>query len=152
VAFSEEDIQSRRYILSIMKEAGLITRIDAAGNIIGYREGTEPSLPPIVFGSHTDTVPHGGKFDGAVGVLGAIECAQVLAENSIKTRHPLEIVVFTDEEGGLIGSKAITGTLTSEALAAISHSGKTVGEGIVALGGNPEALDRAIRRKGGTSP
>jgi N-carbamoyl-L-amino-acid hydrolase len=148
VAFSEEDIQSRRYILSIMKEAGLITRIDAAGNITGYKEGTEPSLPPIVFGSHTDTVPQGGKFDGAVGVLGAIECAQVLAENSIKTRHPLEVVVFTDEEGGLIGSKAVTGTLTPEALAATSHSGKTVREGIAALGGNPDALNKAVRGKG----
>jgi N-carbamoyl-L-amino-acid hydrolase len=148
VAFSAADIESRRYILSMMKEAGLKTRIDAAGNIIGYRAGTEPSLPPIVFGSHTDTVPDGGKFDGAVGVLGAIECAQVLAENSVPTRHPLEVVVFTDEEGGLIGSGAMTGSLKSEALALVSQSGKTVREGIAALGGNPDALDRAVKRKG----
>jgi N-carbamoyl-L-amino-acid hydrolase len=148
VAFSEKDIQSREYILSFMKEAGLKVHIDEGGNIIGRMEGTDPSLPPIVFGSHTDTVPHGGKYDGAVGVLGAIECAQVLAENSVKTRHPLEVIVFTDEEGGLIGSKAIIGTLTSEALKVTSHSGKTVREGIVALGGNPDALNNAVRKKG----
>ncbi len=151
VAFSDEDIQSRQYILSLMKEAGLKIHIDEAGNIIGRREGTNPSLPPIVFGSHTDTVPHGGKYDGAVGVLGAIECVQVLSENSVKTRHPLEAIVFTDEEGGLIGSKAIIGTLTSEALSVTSHSGKTVREGIISLGGSPDALDKAVRKKGDLS-
>lgn len=148
VAFSEDDIRGRQYILSLMREAGLKTRIDEAGNIIGRREGTEPTLKPIVFGSHTDTVPHGGRFDGAAGVLGAIECVQVLKENSVETRHPLEVVVFTDEEGGLIGSKAVIGTLTREALETTSHSGKTVRDGIVALGGNPDALDRVVRKKG----
>jgi N-carbamoyl-L-amino-acid hydrolase len=148
VAFSEEDIQSRQYILTLMREAGLKVHIDEAGNIIGRKEGTDPSLPPIAFGSHTDTVPHGGKYDGAVGVLGAIECAQVLSENSVKTRHPLEVIVFTDEEGGLIGSKAIIGTLTAEALAVITHSSKTVREGIAALGGDPDALERTVRKKG----
>jgi N-carbamoyl-L-amino-acid hydrolase len=147
VAFSDEDIQSREYIVSLMREAGLKIHIDEAGNIIGRKEGTDPSLSPIAFGSHTDTVPHGGKYDGAVGVLGAIECAQVLMENSVNTRHPLEVIVFTDEEGGLIGSKAIIGTLTTEALAVITHSGKTVRKGIKALGGNPDALERAVRKK-----
>ena len=148
VAFSEEDIRSRSYIISLMKEAGLKTRTDEAGNIIGLLEGSEPSLPPIAFGSHTDTVPDGGKFDGAAGVLSAIECVQVLRENGVKTRHPLEVIVFIDEEGGLIGSKAIIGTLSPEALEVISHSGKTVREGILALGGNPNALDGAVRKKG----
>jgi N-carbamoyl-L-amino-acid hydrolase len=148
VAFSDEDIRSRPYILSLMKESGLMTRIDEAGNIIGRLEGTEPSLPPIAFGSHTDTVPHGGKYDGAAGVLGAIECVQILTENGMKTRHPLEVIVFSDEEGGLIGSRAVTGTLTAGALDVISQSGRTVREGIVALGGNPDVLDRAVRKKG----
>jgi N-carbamoyl-L-amino-acid hydrolase len=148
VAFSEEDIQSRNYILSLLQEAGLEIRIDEAGNIIGRMEGADPSLPTIAFGSHTDTVPHGGKYDGAVGVLGAIECVQVLSENGLKTRHPLEVIVFTDEEGGLIGSKAIIGTLTSDALDVITHSGKTVREGIQVLGGNPEAMDKGVRKKG----
>ncbi len=148
VAFSEQDIQSREYILALMKEAGLKIRIDEAGNIIGRMEGMDPSLSPISFGSHTDTVPDGGKFDGAAGVLGAIECAQVLAENSVKTRHPLEVIVFTDEEGGLIGSKALIGTLTPEALDVTSHSGKTVREGILAIGGNPNALSKMVRLPG----
>ncbi len=148
VAFSEMDIQSREYILSLMKDAGLKIHIDEAGNIIGRREGTDSSLPPIVFGSHTDTVPQGGKFDGAVGVLGAIECVQVLQENSVESHHPLEVIVFTDEEGGLIGSKAIIGALTSQALDVTSHSGKTVREGIKALGGDPDALERAYKKKG----
>jgi N-carbamoyl-L-amino-acid hydrolase len=147
VAFSETDIQSREYIISLMKEAGLKIRIDEAGNIIGRLEGRDSSLSSIAFGSHTDTVPHGGKFDGAAGVLTAIECAQVLSENSVKTRHPLEVIVFTDEEGGLIGSKAIIGTLTPEALEVTSHSGKTVREGIKDLGGNPDALEKAVRKK-----
>jgi N-carbamoyl-L-amino-acid hydrolase len=148
VAFSEKDIQSREYILSLMKEARLKIHIDEAGNVIGRREGKDPALPPIVFGSHTDTVPHGGKFDGAVGVLGAIECVQVLTENAVETRHPLEVIVFTDEEGGLIGSKAIIGTLTSEALEVTSHSGKTVRDGIMALGGNPDELGKVVKKKG----
>lgn len=148
VAFSDEDIRSRPFIISLMEEAGLKIRIDEAGNIIGRMEGTDPSLSPIAFGSHTDTVPHGGKYDGAAGVLSAIECVQVLSENGVKTRHPLEVIVFTNEEGGLIGSKAIIGTLTPQALEVISHSGKTVREGIKALGGHPDALDKAIRKKG----
>jgi N-carbamoyl-L-amino-acid hydrolase len=101
-----------------------------------------------MFGSHSDTVPSGGKYDGALGVLGAIECAQLLQENSIMTRHPLEVVVFTDEEGGLVGSRAMTGTLTPDALNVISHSGKTIREGIIALGGDPENLSKVARKKG----
>ena len=148
VAFSETDIQSRLYIVDLMKEAGLKVHVDEAGNIIGRMEGSDSSLPPIVSGSHTDTVPHGGKYDGAAGVLCAIESAQVIHENKIKMKHPLEIVVFTDEEGGLVGSKAWNGTLTHKALEVVSHSGKTVREGIISLGGNPDNLARVIRKKG----
>ena len=148
VAFSDADIQGRAYIMAIMKEAGLEVDVDAAGNIIGRRAGHNPSLPPILSGSHTDSVPNGGKYDGALGVLSAIECVQVLKENGIVTHHPLEVVVFVDEEGGLIGSRAMIGRMTPGALKVKSHSGKTVGEGIVALGGNLERLDEAIREKG----
>lgn len=145
VAFSDADIRSREYLIGIFLEAGLDVRTDAAGNLIGRREGTDGSLPPIVFGSHTDTVPQGGRYDGAVGVLGAAECAQVLFENGIRTRHPLEVIVFSDEEGGLVGSRALIGSLTPEALDEISHSGKTVREGIVAIGGDPAELN-SVRR------
>ncbi len=148
VAFCDADIQGRDYLLSLMKEAGLKIRTDEAGNIIGRREGLNPELPPILFGSHSDSVPDGGIYDGALGVLGAIECVQTLEEKSIITRHPLEVIVFTDEEGGLIGSKAMIGTLTEGALEVISHSGKTVKEGIAAVGGNPGKLANAVRKKG----
>ena len=148
VAFSDADIQGHKYLISLMKDAGLDVRVDEAGNIIGRREGLTPERPPIMFGSHSDTVPDGGKYDGALGVLGAIECAQVLYENNIITQHPLEVVVFTDEEGGLVGSRAMTGTLTPDALEIVSHSRKTVRQGIIDLGGNPEKLDRVARKEG----
>jgi N-carbamoyl-L-amino-acid hydrolase len=148
VAFSDADIQGRKYLISLMEEAGLDVRVDEAGNIIGRRKGEEPGFPPIMFGSHADTVPDGGKYDGALGVLGAIECAQILHENNIQTKHPLEVIVFTDEEGGLVGSRAMTGTLTPDALELISHSGKTVRQGIIDLGGDPKKLDRVARKEG----
>ncbi len=141
VAFSDADIRGRKYLISLMKDAGLDVRVDEAGNIIGRREGLASEHLPIMFGSHSDTVPDGGKYDGALGVLGAIECVQVLHENNIQTKHPLEVVVFTDEEGGLVGSRAMTGILTPDALEVVSHSKKTIRQGIIDLGGNPEKLD-----------
>ena len=148
VAFSEADSRGRAYIMSLMREAGLTVRVDAAGNVIGRREGRDSKLPPILSGSHIDSVPNGGNYDGDVGVLGAIECAQVLHDNGIVTRHPLEVLAFTDEEGGLIGSRAMIGDLTPSALAGVSHSGKTIREGIRAVGGDPDNLAEATRRTG----
>ena len=147
VAFSQADIQGREYIMTLMREAGLKVRTDAAGNILGRKEGLDSNLPPIVFGSHIDSVPGGGNYDGDVGVIGAIECAQVLHENNFTTRHPLEVVVFSDEEGGLVGSRAMIGKLTPDALQVVSHSGKTIREGIRAIGGNPDKLSEALREK-----
>jgi N-carbamoyl-L-amino-acid hydrolase len=131
-----------------MEAAGLEVHVDEAGNIFGRRQGSSPDLPPIVFGSHTDSVPNGGKYDGPVGVLSAIEVAQVLSENEITTRHPLEVVIFTDEEGGLVGSRALIGELSAAALEQESHSGKTISEGIAALGGNPALLEDLVRSSG----
>lgn len=148
VAFSDADVQGRQYVISLMREAGLTVRIDPAGNIIGRRDGSDPSLPVILFGSHIDSVPRGGNYDGDVGVIGAIECVQVLKENGVITRHPLEVVVFADEEGGLVGSRAMIGELTPETLDVVSHSGKTVREGIRFIGGDPDRLAEARRRKG----
>ena len=106
VAFSEADLAGRAYIRDLMREAGLAVRMDTAGNIIGRREGSEPDLPIIMFGSHIDSVPGGGNYDGDVGVIGAIEVVQLLQDNGIRTRHPLEVASFTDEEGGVTGSRA----------------------------------------------
>ncbi len=148
VAFSEADIQGREYVMGLMREAGLEIEIDAAGNIIGRAKGGDASLPPILFGSHIDSVPHGGNYDGDVGVLAAIECAQVFYENGFVTRHPLEVVVFTDEEGGLVGSRAMIGDLSDEALSVVSHSGLTIRDGIAAIGGDAERLAEVVRQKG----
>lgn len=148
LAFSEADIQGRQYIMSLMRQAGLRVHIDAAGNIIGRREGRDPHLPPIMFGSHIDSVPHGGNYDGDVGVIAAIECVQVLQEHGIVTRHPLEVIVFSDEEGGLVGSRALIGDLGPEALQVVSQSGKTIREGIRAIGGDPDRLEEVVRHKG----
>jgi N-carbamoyl-L-amino-acid hydrolase len=145
VAFSEADIEGRAYVTELMKGAGLDVRLDAAGNIIGKRTGSDPDLPVIMFGSHIDTVPGGGNYDGNVGVIAAIEVAQVLHEYGIETRHPLEVVSFTDEEGGLVGSRAMTKGLSSGALDVVSHSGLTIAEGIRVVGGKPDRLEDAIR-------
>ncbi|MFQ5548341.1 MAG: Zn-dependent hydrolase [Woeseia sp.] len=145
VAFSDADIQGREYVKGLMRQAGLSVRVDTAGNIIGRRAGTSPELPVIMFGSHIDSVPGGGNYDGDVGVIGAIEVAELLLENGIGTRHPLEIVSFTDEEGGLTGSRAMTTGLGQGTLGVMSHSGMTIAEGIRAVGGDPDHLQLARR-------
>ncbi len=148
IAFSEADLAGRAYIMDLMREAGLSVRLDTAGNIIGRREGSEPDLPPIMFGSHIDSVPGGGNYDGDVGVIGAIEVIELLEANNIRTRHPLEVVSFTDEEGGLTGSSAMIGKVDYRTLSVMSHSGMTIGEGIRAVGGDPNRLDLAERKTG----
>ena len=148
IAFSEADLAGRAYIMDLMREAGLSVRSDTAGNIIGRREGSEPDLPTIMFGSHIDSVPGGGNYDGDVGVIGAIEVIELLDASNIRTRHPLEIVSFTDEEGGLTGSRAMIGKVDNRTLSVMSHSGMTIGEGIRAVGGDPNRLDLAERKPG----
>jgi len=148
IAFSDADLAGREYIMDLMREAGLDVRVDTAGNIIGRREGSDDSLPPIMFGSHIDSVPGGGNYDGDVGVIGAIEVAQLLHENGVRTRHPIEVVSFTDEEGGLTGSRAMIGKLGDKALAVVSHSGMTIRDGIRHVGGDPNRLDLAVRKQG----
>ncbi len=148
VAFSEADVAGREYIKNLMRQAGLDVRVDTAGNIIGRRAGSDLTLPVIMLGSHIDSVPGGGNYDGDVGVIGAIEVAQLLHEQRVGTRHPLEIVSFTDEEGGLIGSLAMTGRVGTTALDVVSHSGKTIRDGIRAVGGDPDRLELAHRKPG----
>lgn len=148
VAFSEADLAGRAYISQLMREAGLDVRIDTAGNIIGRRAGTVGELPPILFGSHIDSVPGGGNFDGDVGVIGAIEVIELMNEHGITTRHPLEVVSFTDEEGGLTGSLAMAGGLSDELLEMVTHSGLTVADGIRKVGGDPDRIGAAAREPG----
>ena len=99
-----------------MRSSGLEPRIDTAGNIYGTRAGTDPTLKPIFFGSHIDSVPSGGNFDGDVGSMSAIEVMRTLKERGVTTRHPLEMVIWSNEEGGLVGSKAAAGELQPDDL------------------------------------
>ena len=105
-------------------------------------------LPVIAFGSHIDSVPGGGNYDGDVGSLGAIECMELMKENKIVTDHPLEVIIFQNEEGGLIGSEAMCGILPESSLSLVSNSGKTIRQGIMDIGGNPDRLVEATRKKG----
>jgi N-carbamoyl-L-amino-acid hydrolase len=153
LAFSPADIESREYAMNLMREAGLDVRIDTGGNIIGRKAGADGSLPAIALGSHTDTVPLGGKYDGALGVMGAIEVVKTLAENGRVTRHPIEAIVFTNEEGTrfhrwLIGSRAMAGMLEPEDLAAVDAEGVSLAERMGDIGGDLSRVDEAARQPG----
>ncbi|MEX2179652.1 MAG: Zn-dependent hydrolase [Gemmatimonadaceae bacterium] len=148
VAFSDADRAGRAWVMERMRAAQLDVSVDVAGNIFGRRHGTDARLAPIVFGSHIDSVPDGGNYDGTVGSLAAIEIAQTLAESNVRTRHPLEIVVWANEEGGLYGSRAVSGQLTATELANRAWSGKTIEEGMTFLGGTPTRIGEARRRPG----
>lgn len=148
VAYGDADLRGREYVTGLMRAARLDVTVDAAGNISGRRPGSDKTLAPILFGSHIDSVPEGGNYDGVVGSLGAIEVAQTLAENNIVTRHPLEVIIFQNEEGGLIGSRAIDGELTEKELDLVSRSGKTIREGIKFIGGDPGKLSSVRRQRG----
>lgn len=148
LAFTEADLSGRAHVTRLMQEAGLEVRVDEAGNLSGLLQGSSPELAPIVLGSHIDTVPRAGIYDGVLGVMAAIECVQVLGENGIRTRHPLEVLVFANEEGGLTGSRALAGRLNAQALEESSRSGMSVRQGIAALGGDPDRISEAVRRPG----
>jgi len=136
LAFSADDVAARQIVAARMMEAGLHVRADAVGNTIGSSGQPGPS---IVLGSHTDTVPNGGRFDGALGVVAAIECAQALGETGFATA--LNIVNFQAEECGVRGSRAWTGALREEEITE-AH------DAIRAVGGAPDRLDTARRLPG----
>jgi len=115
--------------------------VDVAGNILGRWEGLDPALSPLWMGSHIDSVPSGGNYDGPLGTLGALEVVKTLQDAGVRTRHPVEVVVFVNEEGGKTGSRVMAGEFDSGELALETASGYTIGEGIRRLGGDPGALD-----------
>ena len=153
IAFSPADIAGREYTISLMHGAGLETRIDTAGNIIGRRAGSSPGLPAIALGSHTDTVPSGGKYDGALGVMAAVEVIQTLADNRVTLRHPVETLVLTNEEGTrfhrwLIGSRAMAGLLEPEDLIAVDDEGVHLSVRMADIGGDLSRIGEAARKPG----
>jgi N-carbamoyl-L-amino-acid hydrolase len=130
---------------------GLEVSIDTAGNLVGARAGSDAALKPIVIGSHIDSVPEGGNYDGDVGSLGAIEVAQTLKEHGVRMRHPLQVIIFENEEGVMLGSTAIARGADAARLNSISQSGKIVRDGIKFLGGNPDRITEAMRQPGSIS-
>ena len=153
LAYSPFDIQGREYVIGLMRQAGLDVRIDPAGNVIARKPGSDPSLPAIALGSHTDTVPNGGKYDGALGVLGAVEVARTLAENAHTLRHPLELIIFTNEEGTrfhrwLLGSRAMAGLLEPEDYNAVDEEGVGIEQRLADIGGDLSRIDQARRYPG----
>jgi N-carbamoyl-L-amino-acid hydrolase len=148
LGYSDEDKQARLLVSQWMAQAGLTPSTDAAANLIGRRAGTVRDAPPLVIGSHVDSVPDGGNFDGNVGVVAAIEVARILQTSGVSLRHPLEVAVWANEEGGLFGSRAVSGQFEPSELAAATTSGKTVGDGIAFLGGTPARLGEVVRRRG----
>jgi beta-ureidopropionase / N-carbamoyl-L-amino-acid hydrolase len=148
VAFTEADRAGRQFVLGLMRDAGLEVGIDPAGNLVGVRAGSQAGLKPIVIGSHIDSVPEGGNYDGDVGSLAAIEVAQILNERHVSMRHPLQVIIFADEEGIMLGSTAIGFGLDAARLDSVSQSGKTVREGMKFLGGDPDRLAEAKRKPG----
>ncbi|MDB9313812.1 Zn-dependent hydrolase [Spirulina sp. CS-785/01] len=145
LAYSPEDIAARQTVQQWMQEAGMTVRIDTAGNIIGRYEGNSPHLPVLATGSHLDTVPNGGRYDGALGVLAGIEVVRVLQESNTRLQHPLEVIIFTDEEGSVLGSKAITGNIINDSAYYCRPDGEDIQSCLQRIGGDWYHLHEARR-------
>jgi ureidoglycolate amidohydrolase len=134
VLFSDADLRARRFIKKLCRDAGLILREDAAGNIFARWEGTEKNLPAVATGSHIDAIPHAGKYDGVVGVLGGIEAIRALKRSSFQPKRSVELIVFTSEEPtrfglGCLGSRLLASVLSPQkAVALRSKDGKFLGQ------------------------
>ena len=148
VAYSEADLAGRAFTQQLLRDAGLTPRIDTAGNIYARLDGTDRTLAPILIGSHIDSVTDGGNFDGPVGSFGAIEVARTLREKGTRLRHPLDVVIWQNEEGGTTGSKTAIGEMNDVELAKVARSGKTIRDGIGIIGGDVSRLSESVKKKG----
>lgn len=142
--------QALDWVADWMREAGMETRIDAAGNLIGRYDGTDDAAPSILMGSHIDTVENAGRYDGMLGVLAAIACVARLHRDRRCLRHPVEVAVFGDEEGArfgiaMIGSRAFAGCLPPDWLDQTDADGISLRQAMVAWGLDPGKLDDARR-------
>src|SRR5918998_2973309 len=151
--FTPEYVAAREWLRGRMEDAGLRTELDAAANLIGRRPGRRSDLPPIVLGSHIDTVAGGGRFDGMIGVLAAVEVARCLGEAGIELEHDLEVIDFLAEEPtdfgiSTVGSRAIAGALDAAMLARVDGQGRTLAEAIRSVGGSPEEMPSGRRQPG----
>ncbi|MDB6108818.1 MAG: amidase, hydantoinase/carbamoylase family [Pedosphaera sp.] len=134
VLFSEADLRARDYVKNLCRETGLTLREDAVGNIFARWAGKHPHLAPIATGSHIDAIPNAGRYDGVVGVLGAIEAMRALQQSGFKPERPIELIIFTAEEPtrfgiGCLGSRLLAGSLPLEKAASLRDpDGKSLEE------------------------
>jgi len=151
VAYSVADVEARAWVIDRMKELGMQVRRDEALNVIGRYPGREPALKPIALGSHTDTVPNGGRYDGALGVVAALACVRALHASGFELRHPVEVIDFAAEEAtlgaGTLGSLVMTGRLQRGELARPAWDGRPAAAHIRDAGLDPLSLGRAVRPK-----
>lgn len=145
LAFSDEDVLARQQIQTWMQEAGMTVRIDAAGNIIGRYAGQYEGLPAFATGSHIDTVPVAGRFDGCLGVLAGIEVVRTLNENSIRLNHSLEVIVFTDEERSVLGCKGMAGEVVEDPAYYVRLDGTPIQPCLEKIGGDWSKISTAKR-------
>ncbi len=148
LALSPEDREAVEVVRGWMEEAGMTVRLDGFGNLIGRLAGTNPEAPAVMLGSHIDTQPYAGRFDGIVGVIGAIEVVQKFMEQQIVPAVPIEVAAFCDEEGcrfnkGLFGVRGILGRLEEGELERTDKNGVTRREALLAFGGDPERFEES---------
>jgi beta-ureidopropionase / N-carbamoyl-L-amino-acid hydrolase len=149
-SFSPLFLKGRDWLAARFAEAGLETRIDTAGNMIGRFAGEDASAGTIVVGSHIDTVPSGGRFDGIAGIATGLEIARVLRERGIKLRHNLEIIDFLAEEPSefgvsCVGSRGMSGKLSAAQLELQDGHGGRLGDALSRVGGDASKLHGALR-------
>ena len=153
LAFSLAELRARHYMIHLLQRAGLTVRVDGIGNVIGRIETEGEPAPAVAVGSHIDSVPHGGRFDGAVGVVAALEVARVITESKVRLRRPLEVIIFAAEESSrfgvsTIGSSAMAGTADPERLLNLTdRNGERLGHILARFGITRE--DVAASRRGG---
>ncbi|MBM2803072.1 MAG: family metallo-hydrolase [Deltaproteobacteria bacterium] len=146
LVFSVKELRSRQVLIHLMRQAELKIHIDGIGNIFGRLDGSDPKAPAVLAGSHLDTVIHGGKYDGPVGVIGALEAIRTIRENRIATRSPLEVVCFVGEESSrfgfsTLGSSLVAGEVHPRDLAnAVDAQGTKLADVLLSLGISPKRL------------
>ena len=147
LAFTDADWAGRQYIIDRMTDAGLSVEIDDFGNVIGYKIGKKPDLPVVMVGSHTDSVPNGGNYDGVVGVLSAIEVIRGMTDDGYEHDHTIAVVSFMCEESGrfgnaTLGSKAMRGELTVQDLhRLVDKQGISLYEALKGRNLNPDGIE-----------
>lgn len=149
-SFTALFLEGRAWLAERFAEAGLAIRIDAAGNLIGRIEGANPALGVIAIGSHSDTVPSGGRFDGVAGVATGLEIVRAFRDSGIRTEHGIEIIDFLAEEPseyGLscVGSRGMSGLLDARMLSLTGPGGEALRDALRRVGGDPDRLDQARR-------